>query len=71
MFTWVTLPTYLDATPLLQHAVAQNVAYVPGAPFYANLPETHTLRLSFVTASEEQIRIGIKALAAAIRESRP
>jgi 2-aminoadipate transaminase len=68
MFTWVTLPTWIDATPLLQHAIAQNVAYVPGAPFYANLPETHTLRLSFVTVPEARIREGIAVLGSVIAE---
>jgi 2-aminoadipate transaminase len=32
-------------------------------------PDPRTLRLSFVTASEEQIRTGVKALAQAIRET--
>ncbi|QEI04807.1 PLP-dependent aminotransferase family protein [Pigmentiphaga aceris] len=68
MFTWVTLPTYLDATALFQHSVAQNVAYVPGAPFYANQPETHTLRLSFVTVPEARIHEGIAILGSVIGE---
>lgn len=68
MFTWVTLPSCLDATPLLQHAVAKNVAYVPGAPFYANLPETNTLRLSFVTVPEARIHEGIAILGGVIGE---
>jgi len=37
----------------------------------ADHADPRTLRLSFVTASEEQIRIGIQALADAIRESCP
>jgi 2-aminoadipate transaminase len=35
---------------------------VPGAPFYANEPETNTLRLSFVTVPPERIRQGIAIL---------
>jgi 2-aminoadipate transaminase len=42
--------------------VAQNVAFVPGAPFYANNPEKNTLRLSFVTVSPEKIREGVEKL---------
>jgi 2-aminoadipate transaminase len=42
---------------------------VPGAPFYAQHPDLRSLRLSFVTATVEQIDTGIAALAQAIRES--
>ena len=67
MFLWVRLPAGLNAVELLPKAVDQGVAFVPGAAFYADEPDARTLRLSFVTASEEQIRIGIKALADTIR----
>ena len=42
------------------------VAYVPGAAFYSGTPDHNTLRLSFVTASVEQIHTGIAALAGVI-----
>ena len=69
MFLWVRLPDGLSAVELLPQAVDKGVAFVPGAAFYADEPDPRTLRLSFVTASEEQIHIGIAALAQAIRES--
>jgi 2-aminoadipate transaminase len=62
MFIWVTLPKHIDAMQLLDQAIAAHVAFVPGAPFYANAPETNTLRLSFVTVSPERIREGIAIL---------
>ncbi|WLI87432.1 PLP-dependent aminotransferase family protein [Massilia sp. R2A-15] len=62
MFIWVTLPKSIDAMKLLDQAIAAKVAFVPGAPFYANEPETNTLRLSFVTVSPERIREGIAIL---------
>ncbi|HAT33210.1 MAG TPA: 2-aminoadipate aminotransferase [Janthinobacterium sp.] len=62
MFIWVTLPAHIDAMKLLDEAIAHQVAFVPGAPFYANAPETNTLRLSFVTVSPERIRVGIEIL---------
>jgi 2-aminoadipate transaminase len=62
MFIWVTLPKHIDAMKLLDQALAARVAFVPGAPFYANEPETNTLRLSFVTVSPERIREGIAIL---------
>ncbi|PHV06925.1 2-aminoadipate aminotransferase [Janthinobacterium sp. BJB412] len=62
MFIWVTLPKHINAMKLLDEAIANKVAFVPGSPFYANEPETNTLRLSFVTVSPERIRTGIEIL---------
>lgn len=67
MFLWLRLPRHMDAVALLALAVERNVAFVPGAAFYADTPEAHTLRLSFVTASSAQIGTGIAALADAVR----
>ena len=67
MFLWLRLPEGLDATALLPQAVERNVAFVPGAAFYADQADARTLRLSFVTASAAQIDTGIAALAATIR----
>jgi 2-aminoadipate transaminase len=68
MFLWARLPAGMSASALLPHAVEKGVAFVPGAPFYAQDPDARTLRLSFVTATREQIDVGIAALAQAIRE---
>jgi 2-aminoadipate transaminase len=62
MFIWVTLPKHIDTSKLIDEAIAQHVAFVPGAPFYANDPERNTLRLSFVTVPPEKIRTGIAVL---------
>ncbi|TFW16392.1 aminotransferase-like domain-containing protein [Duganella callida] len=62
MFIWVTLPQHINAMQLLDEAIAQKVAFVPGAPFYANEAATNTLRLSFVTVPPERIRHGIEVL---------
>jgi len=62
MFIWVTLPKHINAMQLLDEAIAQKVAFVPGSPFYANEPATNTLRLSFVTVPPERIRQGIEIL---------
>ena len=67
MFLWVTLPKGMNAQDLLPEAVERGMAFVPGAPFYADDAEHNTLRLSYVTVSPEQINKGIPALAAAIR----
>ena len=69
MFLWVRLPAGLNAVELLPKAVDKNVAFVPGSPFYADQADSRTLRLSFVTASVDQINIGMKALGEAIKEA--
>jgi 2-aminoadipate transaminase len=68
MFIWVTLPKQIDAMKLLDQAIAARVAFVPGAPFYANEPQTNTLRLSFVTVPPERIREGIAVLGKLIKD---
>ena len=62
MFIWLTLPEHIDSTKLLEKAIAQNVAFVPGAPFYSGAARANTLRLSFATVPEDKIRTGIAIL---------
>ena len=69
MFLWVQLPPGLKAIALLDKAVEKGVAFVPGSAIYAGAANESTLRLSFVTATVDQINTGMAALAAAIRES--
>jgi 2-aminoadipate transaminase len=63
MFFWVELPPEVDALALLPLAVEAGVAFVPGAAFYAREPRAHTMRLSFVTLTPEQIDHGVSVLA--------
>jgi 2-aminoadipate transaminase len=69
MFLWARLPQGLDAASLLPRAVDKGVAFVPGTPFYVHGGDPRTLRLSFVTATPEQIDTGVALLAATIREA--
>ena len=62
MFLWLELPEGMDSEEMLKKALARNVAYVPGTPFYANEPVRNTLRLAFVTVPEEKIRAWVKVL---------
>lgn len=68
MFLWARLPAGVSAVDLLPKAVEKGVAFVPGAAFYASEGDARSVRLSFVTASVDQINHGVAALAAAIRE---
>jgi 2-aminoadipate transaminase len=62
LFLWVTLPEAMDATMLLQAALAQHVAFVPGEPFFASGGGRNTLRLNFSNASPDEIKTGIARL---------
>jgi 2-aminoadipate transaminase len=70
MFLWARLPEGMNAQELLPLAVDKGVAFVPGAAFYNDHGDPRTMRLSFVTPNEDEIRTGVAALAAAIAEFR-
>ncbi|MGI8780480.1 MAG: PLP-dependent aminotransferase family protein [Solirubrobacteraceae bacterium] len=65
MFVWARLPAGWDAAALLDRALAHDVAFVPGYPFFAGPPDTATLRLSFTTHAPEEIGEGLRRLRAA------
>ncbi|MGP3949253.1 aminotransferase-like domain-containing protein [Streptomyces sp. 7N604] len=67
MFVWATLPEGHDAAALLRTAVEHDVAYVPGAPFYAGPADPATLRLSFTTHTPDEIAEGLRRLAKVMR----
>jgi 2-aminoadipate transaminase len=66
-FLWVHLPEVLDSRALLPDAVAAQVIYVPGAPFFVDGTGQDTLRLAFSAASPARIEEGIARLAGVIR----
>ncbi|GAA5149428.1 PLP-dependent aminotransferase family protein [Microbacterium pseudoresistens] len=66
MFLWVRLPEGADATTALTHALAHDVAFVPGAPFYSGAADPRTLRLSFTTYAPGRIHEGIRRLGVAL-----
>ena len=67
MFLWARLPSSYDTTALLPQVVTRDVAYVPGAPFYAGEPDRSTLRLCFVTQTPQEIGEGLRRLGEAFR----
>jgi len=61
-FVVATLPEYIDTGEMFKEAIEENVAYVPGAPFFADGKGQNTMRLSFCYPSEEDINEGIKRI---------
>jgi 2-aminoadipate transaminase len=70
MFQWLELTGDVDAEQLLEQALEAGVAYVPGAPFYAESPRKNTVRLCFSTVSAQDIATGAGRLAGVLRERR-
>jgi 2-aminoadipate transaminase len=62
LFLWVTLPEALDAAAILQAAIAEHVAFVPGASFFADGSGHNTFRLNFSNATPARIEEGIQRL---------
>ncbi len=62
MFVWARLPEGWDAAELLSAAIERDVAFVPGAPFFAGPPDAATLRLSFTTHPPAEIAEGLRRL---------
>ena len=60
LFLWVTMPPGVDSSRLLELALRQNVAFVPGEPFFPNGDTGSHMRLNFSNAAPEQIREGIR-----------
>jgi 2-aminoadipate transaminase len=65
-FTWLHVPG-VDTTELALRARERDVAFVPGASFFAERVEREYLRLSFSRISEPDIDEGLRRLALAIR----
>ena len=69
MFLWVSLPDHASSMDLFNLAIKDNVAFVPGDPFYVNREEqVSTLRLNFSCVDEPTIEVGIRRLGKAIRD---
>ncbi len=67
MFLWATLPPGFSTMDLFQIAIKENVAFVPGDPFYTDGTGSNTMRLNYSNSDEERIVEGITRLSKAIR----
>ncbi len=68
MFLWVTLPKDMKAIDLFYKAVKENVAFVPGSPFYAGKKVENTFRLNYSNVDKDMIDIGMKILGNLIKK---
>ncbi|PTQ69362.1 PLP-dependent aminotransferase family protein [Pseudomonas sp. GV071] len=70
LFFWLTLKQPLDTRTLLDAALKENVAFMPGEPFFAQ-PEDNPgyLRLNFSHISPDRLGEGLSRLANVIRQA--
>ena len=68
LFLWGVLPEGMKSVEVLQSAVEQKVAFVPGGPFFARGGGENTMRLNFSFASEDRILEGIRRLGNVLAE---
>jgi len=70
LFFWLKLNKRIDTRELLPRAIEQNVAFMPGEPFFpADEGGRGYLRLNFSHAAESQADTGLARLATLVREA--
>ncbi|GAK40619.1 classes I and II aminotransferase [Paenibacillus sp. TCA20] len=62
LFIWVELPDTVDSSVLFVECLNNNVAFVPGAPFFPNGGVKNTLRLNYSNMPNERIVEGMKRI---------
>lgn len=70
LFFWLTLKQPLDTRTLLNEALANDVAFMPGEPFFPE-PDNNLghLRLNFSHIDPARLNEGLKRLAAVVRQA--
>ena len=70
LFTWVILPEGIDASVLQKEkALPNNVAFVPGEPFFPNGGHVNTFRMNYSNMPDDKIEEGIRLLGLSIKEA--
>lgn len=70
LFFWLTLKQPLDTRTLLDEALANDVAFMPGEPFFPEPDKHHGhLRLNFSHIDPARLDEGLKRLAAVVRRA--
>ncbi|MBL5904177.1 PLP-dependent aminotransferase family protein [Serratia fonticola] len=62
MFLWARFRQQFDATEWLKTTLKQGVVFVPGEYFFSDKPDRSTFRLSFATATEQQMQEAVARL---------
>ena len=68
LFLWLSLPDNIQSKTIFLDAVKDNVAFVPGEPFYPYSGGESSMRLNFSNSSPEKIEEGISRLSKVIKQ---
>lgn len=67
LFIWAELPEHMNAKELLNEAIGQKVAFVPGTHFCVGGGHENTIRLNFSNSTMDQIATGMNVLNTLVR----
>lgn len=62
LFLWVMLPEGIDCQRIFDKAIKNNVAFVPGTPFFPSRDHNNQFRLNYSNMPDDRIVEGIKRL---------
>lgn len=62
MFLLVEVPGVDDTVAVFKECLKNNVAFVPGDPFFVGKPQPGAFRLNYSNMAEDQIELGLKRL---------
>jgi 2-aminoadipate transaminase len=68
MFIWITLPDGCSSQAVFDAALQEQVAVLPGTPFYIDGGGENTIRLNFSNSTKEKIITGVQRLALVIKK---
>ncbi|MDO9326429.1 MAG: aminotransferase class I/II-fold pyridoxal phosphate-dependent enzyme, partial [Methanoregula sp.] len=68
MFIWITLPDGCSSQDVFEAALQEQVAVLPGTPFYVDGGGKSTMRLNFSNSTDDKIITGIQRLARVIKK---
>jgi len=69
LFIWCELPERINTQQLLEEAAKNDVAFIPGVPFFADGSGKNALRLNFSNSSIEGIDVGMQRLGKVVKEA--
>ncbi len=69
LFIWVEVPGDINTQDLFNTCIKNDVAFVPGEPFYADKVIPGTFRLNYSNMTDEKIVTGIQRLGKAIEQT--
>ncbi|WP_141430793.1 PLP-dependent aminotransferase family protein [Bacillus sp. 03113] len=62
LFIWIELPESIDSRKIFDECLKNNVAFVPGIPFFPNSAQKNTFRLNYSNMPKERIIEGMKRI---------